>query len=263
MSEPFISQSSPQVFRLPRLNAWEELAYLSMFIMELSWINSGYLLLAAPSGRAGLWLGILAFGGILAASLLLLRLFEALDINKVLRRWAFSLLILLSLLAGLKLLVYFHEKMTLDLIFRSALDALNTSDPRLPSLFPAILMIIVTAYRGAVLAGEEAVPSTVAHSLRLGLVLLGLQGLYAATMAKTIPGSLGFLLVFLFAGLLGMTAARIFIGAQLRGGQGLPFERQRVVGLVIAILGLVLLAGLAAVLVSSSWGLGLLTYLVG
>lgn len=260
MSEPFLLASSPQVFRLPRLNPWEELAYLSMFIMELSWIISGYLLL---SGQAGLWLSILAFGCILATALFLLRLFEALDIKKTLRRWAFALLILLSLLVGLKLLVYLHEKMTLDLIFRSALDALNTSDPRLPSLFPVILLIIVTAYRGAVLAGEEPVPSAVAHSLRLGLVLLGFQGLYAAITVKTIPGAFGFLLVFLFAGLLGMTAARIFIGAQSRGGQGLPFERQRVVGLVVAILGLVLLAGLAALLVSSSWGLRLLMYLVG
>jgi hypothetical protein len=239
------------------------MVYLSMVIMELSWITSGYLLLAAPSGQAGLWLGILAFGGILSASLLLLRLFEVLDIKKSIRRWAFSLLILLSLLISLKLLVFSHEQMTLDLIFSSAMDALNTSDPRLPSLFPAILMIIVTAYRSAVLAGEEAAPSTVAHSLRLGLILLGLQGLYAAITVKTMPGALGFLLVFLFAGLLGMTAARISIGAQLRGGQGLPFERQRVVGLIIAVLGLVFLAGLTAMLVSSSWGLGLLAHVVG
>jgi hypothetical protein len=263
MSEPLLSPSSSQVFRLPRFNPWEELAYLSMFIMELSWIISGYLLLAAPSGLADLWISFLAFGGILATALLLLRLLEALDIKKSFRRWAFSLLILLSLLTGLKLLVYFHEKMTLDLIIHSALDALNTSDPRLQSIFPVILLIIVTSYRGTVLAGEEAVPSAVGHSLRLGLVLLGLQGLYAAITIKTIPGALGFLLVFLFAGLLGMTAARIFIGAQSRGGQRLPFERQRVMGLIIAILGLVLLAGLAALLVSSSWGLRLLMYLVG
>jgi hypothetical protein len=262
MSEPLLS-SSPQVIGLPRLNPWEELAYFSMFIMELSWIISGYLLLAAPSGIADVWISVLALGGILAVVLLVLRLFEALDIKKSFRRWAFALLILLSLLAGLKLLVYFHEKMTLDLIFRSALDTLNTSDPRLPSLFPAILLIIVTAYRGTVLAGEEAVPSAVAHSLCLGLVLLGFQGLYAAITVKTIPGALGFLLIFLFAGLLGMTSARIFIGAQLRGGQRLPFERQRVIGLIIAILGLVLLAGLAALLVSSSWGLRLFIYLVG
>jgi hypothetical protein len=262
MSEPLLTSSS-QVIHLPRLNPWEGLAYLSMFIMELCWIISGYLLLAAPSGLADVWISILAFGGILAVALLVLRLFEALEIKKSLRRWAFSLLILLSLLVGLKLLVYFHEKMTFDLILRSVLDALNTSDPRLPSLFPVILLIIVTAYRGTVLAGEEAAPSAVAHSLRLGLVLLGFQGLYAAITVKTIPGALGFLLVYLFAGLLGMTAARIFIGAQLRGGQRLAFERQRVMGLIIAILGLVLLAGMIALLVSSSWGLRLFMYLVG
>lgn len=263
MTEPTLSPSSIQLIRLPRPNPWQELAYLSMFFLELSWIIPWYTLLAAPSEPAVVLRSVLAFGGILAATNLILRVFDALEIKKKLRRWVFVFLLGFSLFYGLKLLVFFNETMSVRIILSSFIEALNAIEPQIPAEFVVILLVIATAYRGAVLAGGQAVPSMVSGNMRLGLILLSLVGFLAAITRRTIPGAIMYLLIFLFASLLGMVAARIYVMAQLRGGQGLPFERQRVAGLVLAVLGLVILAGLAGLFLSSAWGSDLVLGLIG
>jgi hypothetical protein len=263
MTEPALTPSSFQLMRIPRPNPWQELAYLTMFVMELSWIIPWYILFAPPSGTSGVLRSILAFGGTLIVTHVILRVLDILEIKRKLRRWSFVLLLGLSLVYGFKLLVYFNKGMSLPLILNSFFEDLNGPELRLPVEFVVAILIIVTAYRGAVLAGEEAVPSLVGRNMRLGLVMLGLAGLFAAITFKNLPGSFAYLLVFLFASLLSMTSARIYIIAQLRGGQGLPFEGQRVTGLIMAVLGLVILAGLAGLFFSSTWGSGLILGLFG
>ncbi len=258
MPEPIFASPSIQVARPPRTNPWQELAYLSMMIMELCWVIPWYLMLGSPSGPAILLRSVLAFGGVIVATHFILRVFDNLEIKKNLRRWVFVFLLVVSLFYSLKLLVYFSRGMTPGLILRSVLDALYAANPGLPSEFVVILLVILTAYRGAVLAGEEAGPWMVNSRLRLGLILLGLVGLLAAITLRPIPGEIAYLLVFLFAGLLGMTAARINVMAHERGGKDIPFDRQRVVTLVAAILGLVVLAGLAGLLLGSPLGSSLL-----
>ncbi len=263
MTGPASNPSSIQLLRLPRPNPWQELAYLSMFVMELSWIIPWYFLLAAPAGVGIVLRSALAFGGILAATNFILRLFDALEIKKKMRRWVLVILLVLSLLYGLKLLVYFSQPMSLGIILGSFSGSLNTAEPEVPVEFVVIILVFATAYRGAVLAGGEAVPSMLSGNMRLGLILLSLVGLFAAIIQRTIPGAIGYLLLFLFASLLGMAAARINVIAQLRGGQGLPFDRERVAGLVSAVLGLVFLAGLAGLFLGSPWGSGLVLGLFG
>jgi len=234
-----------------------------MFVLELSWIIPWYMMLAGPSGPLVVLRSALAFGGILAATNLILRVFDALEIKKKLRRWVFVILLGLSLFYGLKLLVFFNQPMSLGIILGSFSGSLNATEPTIPVEFVVIMLVIMTAYRGAVLAGGEAVPSVVSGNMRLGLILLSLVGFLAAVTRRTIPGAIGYLLIFLFASLLAMAAARIYVMAQLRGGQGLPFERERVAGLVSAVLGLVILAGLAGLFLGSSWGSGLVLGLIG
>jgi hypothetical protein len=203
------------------------------------------------------------FGGILAAANLTLRVLDIFEIKKNLRRWVFGVILVLGVFFSLKLLVYFNESISLGYILRTTLDRWNGAGPSLLPEFAVILLVIVTAYRGAVLAGEEALPSVVSGGMRLGLILLSLVGLLAAITFRPIPGANAYLLVFLFASLLGMTSSRINVLAQLRGGQGLSFDRQRVLGIIGATLGLVILAGLAGLLLSSTWGSSLVMALIG
>jgi hypothetical protein len=262
MTEPNLS-TTPPFKPQPRLSPWQELAYLSMAVMELSWIIPCYILLGSPSGLPVLFRSILVFGGILAAANLILRILDIFEIKKNLRRWVFGVILVLGIFFSLKLLVYYDESLSLGFILRSTLDEWNGTGPSLPPEFAVILLVIITAYRGAVLAGEEALPSVVSRGMRLGLILLSLVGLLAAITFRPIPGANAYLLVFLFASLLGMTASRINVLAQLRGGQGLPFDRQRVLGIIGATLGLVILAGLAGLLLSSTWGSSLILVLIG
>jgi hypothetical protein len=244
--------------QLPWLNPWQELAYLSTIVMELCVIIPWYVLFGSPSGPMVVLRTILAFGGVLTANHLILRLFDNLEVKKNLRRWVFVFLLVVSLFFGLKLLVFFGNRMTVDLILRSVLDAFGDAEAGIPSVFAAILLVMLTAYRGAALAGEEAGPWMVGRRLRWGLVLLGVVGLLSAILFRPVSGAIAYLMVFLCAGLLGMTAARINIMAQERGGRDIPFDRQRVVTLVVVVLGLVGLAGLSGLLLGSNVGSGIL-----
>ena len=262
MTEPTLAPPSLPLIRLSRPNLWREMAYLSMLVMELCWVIPWYILFGSPSGPDFVLRAILAFGGVLMANHLILRLLDSLEIKKNLRRWAIALLLLASIYYCLKLLVYTSGAMTLGVILRSVLDALDTENPGGPSEIAVILLIMLTVYRGAALAGDEAGPWMVSSRLRLGLILLGLVGLIAAVTFRPIPGAIAYLLVFLFASLLGMTSARINVVAQERGGRGIPFDRQRVATLIAAVLGLVILAGLAGLLLSSPLASNLLFALI-
>lgn len=250
------------ILRLRAPNPWRELTWLSLLGMELSWIFPWFLLMIY-SNQGTSWPGALLFlAVVLAGANLLERLFSALDIKKNVRTWFLAGTLLISILAGLKLLVYAHSSMTMVAMLNSVGSSLDSTDPWFPAGFVVIVLTMLVVFRGVRLADGGIEPATVMGGFRRSIVMLLFWSLLASVASKGIEGFWIYLGSFLLFSLIGMSTSRFFQVSSTEGGQRTPFDRKRIAGISAAILALVVLSSLAALLLSSRQGFQLLMALV-
>ncbi len=199
-----------------RLRAWSEIALLTQVGMEMVWAALWYTGLFEDQLRAAWWGVWLVLWALIAGTYALARLLENTHTRLRLRQAIFLGWILFGALLSLKLILYPGQRTDLIYLLLAPIRSLSGADANvLPfvHIFLAPLLIL----RGVALASALPDVRSALLDFQLGLVALLLHGLLY------LPRHPGFssagLFLFLFLGLLTMSATRIAGVTNFRGGR--------------------------------------------
>ncbi len=186
------------------------------------------------------WTAFAVFGLMSFSAYLVTLWMDTHQISLRVRRIVLAVMILIFLLAGLKILLYSRQTIglldLLNLPVRTFRDMYNL----LPSEFILMLLVLWVAWRGVTRVGKPVSSEEAIGEFRVGVLMFLGFGIFAS-LARAMSGME--LYLFLFAGLLAMSAARISVISYLRGGQRIPFDKRWMAGMGLIILAMV---GLAA-----------------
>ncbi len=233
-------------------NLWYETAALSIILAETCWVGLLYLLLNAfPSGLSVLKTGSV-LGSILYSAFLLARLLNYRQVQGAARFLLLAAFFVGWELISFKSLIYFSQPMGWSsLISRLTIAGgaetgfMGVSQEFI--LFPAVLLI---GLRGMHLARLTLDTTNIARIFQTGIVLMLVYGLFASAYPHSMFPE-WVVVLFLAAGLLSLSTARISSLNRAKIGRQIPWDRQRVLGVFGSVAGLVLLAFSAAGLVKS------------
>jgi len=248
-----------------RLNAlslpiWQWFTVLALLVMDLSWITPAYTLLAGKSlggypGRVFIVLGVIYLVTSLVANGR-----HFFDINIGIIQTMLLAILSIGLIWATNELLYFTERLRYVEIIGRYLSSF-TSFP--VPLKPELLLTITVFYlwrRSLVIARHPVGIRSIRQAFKLGIIALVAIGTITASLGRSLPTLEAVL--FLFSGLMAMGAARLSSLSRLRGGRGIPFEREWVVGLILLTIGFLVIAGGLGLLAAgpiSVWVGGLLS----
>ncbi len=231
------------LMQMPRARPWREMALAGLILLDLSWVIPWFRALTPATHAVSAARAFVVLGGILMASLVWVRLVNFLQLKTSIRQRGVGLLLVASILIGLKTLLYPYEQVSLVEMLARPFQAMANLSNFIPDEFLVTLIVILAWWRGIGLARLKVGPQEVmgrfqtAFFLMLGFVIIN-------TLAT--GERLGnFVYLFIFAGLISLGAARISVLTTLRGGQRSPFDRRWFLGMLAATLGLLGLAGAA------------------
>ena len=234
---------------------------LGIIIMGLSWGVPWFRSLTQSTYELANAYTFAALGGMVIAAYLLVRLLNHFQFNLQIRRGALGVLLIISLLVGLKTLLYETESVTLTDLATRPLRSFADAAALIPDEFIVILTVLFTWNWGVHLAQDNIEPARVIRSFQTGLGMFFFYIFVNTFVTGETFGSLANL--FLFAGLMGMGAARVDSLSTLRGGRENPFDRRWLAGMILTGLGAVGIAGwLAAEISGEDTLLGILPRLM-
>jgi hypothetical protein len=209
--------------------------------MDLSWIGLVYGIIPLsetriPFGRA---FGIL--GGMLILSFALARGMDVFGLTLNRRRWIFLGYLVACSLIGLATLRVRGDGRTFLALLDHQPRSLGEIIETLPIEFIVILVVILVLWRGIDLANVNIEPAVVLSSFRLGVTMFLVYGV--ATPRLDDVSTLA-LYLFIYCGLLAMSAARVYALSRLRGSKSVPFDRRWGISIGLAVLGIVGLSAL-------------------
>ena len=220
----------------PRLRIWTEAALLLQAGMESTWIALWYAAMFERQVRVPWWTIWLVQWGIVSFSFGLARFLEAAHMRMRLRRAVFLVWIVLSTLLSLKLIVFLDLRTDLLYLLLAPVRSLTGADASLLP-FLHILFIPLLILRGVMLASNLPDTRSALLGFQTGLVALLLHGLlYLPTHPRL--SSTG-LFLYLFFGLLTMSAVRIAGVTNFRGGKLARLNRTWIAGLLAGALAVV------------------------
>lgn len=233
-----------------RFQPWKELALYSFMLMELSW--------TALWARNLLWRAgphpypriLLTLGGMYFLMYLVSLFAERVSLRLVFRRIAFAVALLICLVVGLDILSGDLSRFDFWKFLGQPLVTFQDIADLVPMEFLILIIILYICWRGILLAGVYIEPFGILASFRTGIVLFFLHGL-VFTSPDSAP--LIALDVFLMTSLLALSSARVAVLSQQRGGQSISFDRQWLVGMTLAVMGVV---GVAVVIGNMMRGSG-------
>jgi len=205
---------------LPRLSLIRELTYLAFVAMELCWIVPWYRALTPASAAIPLWT---AFG--LLALLMLVpiyagRLMSYFGLTPRARRWILAILLLASLFAGLRGLLYREGLASPGELLSRPFRAFSDVSELIPEELVVFLIVLLVWWRGARLAVTILGPSRARFGFLFGFVVfIGFFLMITLATGET-PGPL--IPLFFFASLLALGLTRVDSLRRLRGAR-LPF----------------------------------------
>ena len=233
--------SMPSNLNIQRLPLWQVFTVLALMLMDLSWITAASTLLMGRlldvyAGRVFTVFGVIYLVTYLAANALH---FMELDdgINQVL-----LLTIAISgLLWAASNLIYLKEPLSIAGIIGRYLSSFGSLSVLFKSEFLLTITVIFLWRRGLSVARHAVGPRFIRRALNRGVLALVTTGIVAAGLGRSLPTLEAAL--FLFSSLIAMGGARLSSLSRLRGGRGIPFEREWVVGLNLLAIGLLVIAG--------------------
>jgi hypothetical protein len=231
---------------------WREIAILMVMMMEVSWVTPWFRSLTPVTYAISPVLAFFVLLALMVVAHLAVRSMEAVHLRADIRRWVTIGLLVASVLIGLRVLLYPHERLGFSELFNRPLR--NMADWRsiIPDEFIIILAVLIGWWRGISLAQEHIEPSSVLGYFRLGIFMFfGYVFVNTLITGETIGN---FIYIFLFCSLIAMATARISVVGTLRGGKQSNFDRRWFLGVIAAAVVVVLLAGGLADLLGDNLG---------
>lgn len=222
---------------------WRESALFAMILMEMSWVTMWYRVFVRPDQKIPYFQALVVLAGLLISTYIINRVLVLLDVKMLIRRLILLLVLVLSMFIGLKLLLYPKEAISLAEFLNRPVRTFRDMANLVPAEFVVMLFILLICWRGLSYSDYHIGPVNALSGFRLGIVMFFLIGLILPFVNET--PYLG-LYLFLFFSLFSMTAARVSVLSQLRGGHNIQFNRQWMLGITIVILGMIGISVLVA-----------------
>ena len=248
-----------------RLNArslpiWQWFTILALMVMDLSWITPAYNLLAGRSLGGYTGRVFLVLGGFYLVTSLVANGRQFLDINIGIIQTVLLAILSIGLIWATNELLYFTERLRyVEIISRYLSSITSFPVPIRPEFFLTITVLYLWR-RSLSIARHPIGIRSIRNSFNLGIFALVASGTIAAFLGRSLPTIEAVL--FLFSSLMAMGGARLSSLSRLRGGRGIPFEREWVVGLALLAIGFLVIAGGLGLLLAgpiSEWVGGLLS----
>jgi hypothetical protein len=233
-----------------RTRPWRLTAIITSLVMELSWLTLLYVLLFQSRVEVSYWYAFAVLGFMLFTAYLMVLWMDSSHINPLARRIVLVVVILVFLAIGLKTLLYAKQTIGLVELLNIPVRTFGDMYNLLPSEFILILLVLWVTWRGASRVGKPVSSEEVIGAFKLGvLVFLG-YGFFSKLTRSTSGAEI---YVFLFAGLMAMSSARISVISYLRGGQRIPFDKRWIAGITFIILTMIAItAGMMGL--ARGWG---------
>jgi len=138
-------------------------------------------------------------------------------------------------------LIYFKEQLNIAGIIGRYLSSFKSLAVLFKSEFWLTIVVIYLWRRGLSIARYAVGPRFVMRAFKNGVLALIAAGIVAVSLGRSLP--IFEAALFLFSSLIAMGGARLSSLSRLRGGKGIPFEREWVVGLTLLAIGLLAFAG--------------------
>lgn len=230
----------PRLARFPallmrRVRLWREMAALACLGMSLSWTVPWFRSLsqatAALSSLRVFW--VLGLMGV--AAYLSVKGMVQLQLQIKIRQRVMVGLLLVSMWVGWRTLLDVKTLVPFGALILSPLKTLGNLPGLIPNEFVIAIAVLLAWRRGASLAYASISPETVQLDFKIGLTAFFFFTLLnTLATGETIP-ALMLQSFFMFA-LLAMGMARVATLGELRGGTNSPFERRRILSLVVTTL---------------------------
>lgn len=242
----------------PNWRPWREIALLMLIIMEVSWVVPWFRSLTPATYSASALYSFIIFFAMMLLAHTTARFLNYMRIKVVIRQVIMILFLFISILIGLKLLLYSNDKLTFLELINRPVDSFADWKSLIPDEFIVAIAIIIGWWRGISLAQEHVGPHLVMNHFNIGIFMFFLYGFINTMVTGESPGALIYL--FIFTSLLAMGSARMSILHTLRGGGEPTFNRSWFIGMSIAALIVVLITGASTSFLGE--GTGFIGYLV-
>ncbi len=250
----------PSTLNVRRFPLWQVFTAQALMLMDLSWITAAYTLVAGRlldfhAGRV-----FMVFGAIYLATYLVASVLQFVELDDGIIQVLLLTVAISGLLWAASNLIYLEEQLNIAGIISRYLRSFGSLSVLFKPEFLLAITVISLWRRGLSIARHAVGPRFIRRAFNGGVLALVAIGIVAAALGRSLPILGGAL--FLFSSLIAMGGARLSSLSCLRGGRGIPFEREWVVGLTLLAIGLLAIAGGLGLLAAgpiSEWVGGLLS----
>lgn len=224
------------------------MAVVGIMIMELSIIIPWFRSLTPETLAVSPSQAMLILGAVLACAYIIARSMDYLLLKISLQRGLFLVYIILSILFGLRHLLYKTERVGILELISRPMQAFTDWKTLIPPELIIVLTILLTIWRGISLSQKYIEPASVKRNFLIGVMAMILYAFINTAVTGETPGV--FMYIFLSSGLFAMAGARIYSISYLRGSIKNPFDLKWFLGLSLMIVSLIGLSTLSVWLLS-------------
>ncbi len=224
-----------------RFRPWREVGVIGTMLMGLSWGIPWFRSLTQATTVLSTGYAFLVFGIMMLAAYSCVRLLNALRLRASIRRGVLLSLLIVSVLIGLKMLLFAEEDVSIADLTDRQLTSFSDAFALIPDEFIITVAVLIVWRRGSSLANEKIGPRLIRSAFGIGVAMFFAFIFFNTLVTGETFGNLPVL--FLFAALMAMGAARVSVISTLRGGRDSPFDRRWMVGMVLSVAGAVGVAG--------------------
>lgn len=233
--------SMPSTLKIQRLPLWQVFTTLALILMDLSWITAVFTLLMGRlldlhTGRV-----FMVIGAIYLITYLVAYALRFMELDDGIIQISLLTIALSGLIWAARNLIYLDAQLTIAGTIGRYLSSYGSLTVLFKSEFLLTITVIFLWRRGLSIARHPAGPRLIRRAFNSGVLAFVATGIAAPSLGRSLPTLEAAL--FLFSSLIAMSGARLASLSRIRGGRGIPFEREWVVGLTLLACGLLVIAG--------------------
>ena len=218
---------------LSRIDPWQELAVFSVVLIQLSWLVPWYQWLIDPRFVVPLTRVIWVLGTTLIISYLIVRLLLVLKLEERIVQAVPLIILVLTGWWGLRVLQVPDQGNSFSRALSQRVGSFSDLRYLVPDEFVILVFIIFVWRSGVYLARHGSRQEGVLGQFRIGFVMFLLFAFVTGMKDELLPG--GYLVLFFFASLMGLSTSRVGMISRFRGGSLIPFNSSWLGGMTVFI----------------------------